>query len=201
MIRFKPYFLIVLILGSFIISSCKNDAEPDVKLPGIYLPAYPGSYWDYSDGTRSRVESQYQEHSYRASTNSTSYTETYLVPVIDGQYLYEYSVYQLSTIYPLRKLLDITPKQSWIVEENNEVKVERYSGHLDSLVVAYPNKDSVFKSVVTSVEYIDSLGEDRWNRKEYYAKNVGLIRVDINDPFDTLPPVIQKEIRTYYINK
>jgi hypothetical protein len=199
----KLFNTVILIFSCFalIFSSCKDTKQPDVILPKEYLPAYPGSYWDYTDGTRSRVEPQYEEHSYRESANSTSYSEACLVSVIDGKYLYEYSVYQSSPIYPLRKLLSDKNENAWVVEDNNGVRLLRHSQSIDSLIVIYPHKDSIFRNIIISVEYIDSLGEDRWTRKEYYAKNVGLIRVDVNNPFDTIAPVIEKEIRTYHINK
>ena len=203
MINYSKNALFSICIGALLLASCKKQEDPDTKLPGAYLPAYPGSYWDYSDGTRSRVEPQYELHSYRESPNSTNKTASVYVPVLDGQYLYEYSVYQSSPVYPLKQLLSTTVNQTWVVEMNNNIPVNRYSAFLDSLVVAYPGKDSVFKKVFTVVEYVakDTLDENDWNRKEYYANNVGLIRVDINDPYDTLPPVIQKEIRSYFINK
>jgi hypothetical protein len=195
--RCKYFLIFGLIL--VIVASCKKEDVPETVLPGEYLPAYPGSYWDYSDGSRSRVEPQYAIHSYRQAANSVKMTNEAYVPVLDGQYLYEYSVWQSSPVYPLKKLLS-TSSDEWIVDENNNVKIYRQSKKLDSLVIAYPGKDSVFKSVIATVEFMGTFNENNWSRREFYAKNVGLIRVEINNPYDTLPFVVEKEIRTYFIN-
>lgn len=190
--------VLTLAVCAALLASCDKGTDADYITPGEYLPAYPGSYWDYSDGTRVRATS-YELHSYRPSTTSPEYTDECYVPVWDGHYLYKYSIYQQSPIYPLRKLLTGSGTSTWIVEENNNVKIKRHEVHLDSLVIAA--LDTVFHDVCQVTEYQETLDfTDYWSIREYYALNVGLIRVEVKNPYDTATFVVQKEIRAYHIN-
>ncbi|MBR6082262.1 MAG: hypothetical protein IKP62_04985, partial [Salinivirgaceae bacterium] len=62
--------------------------------------------------------------------------------------------------------------------------------------------DSLYKSVYRVTEFLESLDDtDHWNIREYYAKNVGLVKVEVNNPHDSADFVVQKELRSYFINK
>ena len=194
--------LVFMLVAVLLLTSCKKNDSYNYVYPKTYLPAYPGSYWDYSNGERSSVDPEYQLYSYETSVSSNVKSGTVYVPRLDGQYLYEYSITQNSTVYPVKKLLEETVSSDpWVVNVLNNEKIDRETTQiLDSLVIHYPGKDSVFRNVVVVVEYIDSLTAQRWNVKEYYAKNVGLIRRDINNPWDNQDSVVEKEIRGYFIN-
>jgi len=199
-------------LGLFIVffgllTSCTKEDALTIVYPKEYLPAYPGSWWVYSNGERVTVQPEYVAHSYQPSINSNDYTSEKLVPCIDGNYLYEYSITQYSTLYPIKKLLEESVSQKpWIVNEvNGEIIYRQTIKKLDSMYIYKPSfgtpvVDTLFKSVLVVVEFSDTLTAAKWNTKEYYAKNVGLICTEINNPFDTLNPVIQKVIIDYYIN-
>lgn len=194
-------FLLIL---SF--ASCKKNTEIEYVYPKAYLPAYPGSYWDYTNGERVLTSKEYVEHQYEESINSNQKTPKKYVPQYMGQYLYEYDVTQNSTTYPLKKLLDEEVGKSWEVNKINNQKIFRKIIEKKAeMRIPFPpfNKpiDSLIKDILVVVEYIDTLGEERWNSREYYAKNIGLIRIDINNPFDENPPVVQKQIQGYHINK
>ena len=192
---FKLSFIVAA--GLAIFAACGNGSDPQYITPDAYLPAFPGSYWDYTDGTRVRATS-YELHSYRPSTTSTDYTDECYVPVWDGHYLYKYSIYQPSPLYPMKDLLRAKGSAVWIVDENNGDKLKRSEVAIDSLVVG----DSVYKNVYCVTEFIESLDNvDHWNTREYYAKNIGLVKVEVNNPHDTLGCVVQKELRHYFINK
>jgi len=195
---FKNKFF-TLFAGLALLVACDKGDDYEYVTPGEYLPAYPGSYWDYSDGSRVRA-TDYETHNYRLSVSSPDMSETCYVPVWDGKYLYKYSVYQQSTIYPMRKLLVGSGTSTWIVEENNNVKLKRHEEHIDSLI--FPALDTVFKDVCVVTEFQEIFDFNKhWNVREYYAKNVGLIRVEVNNPYDTLDCVLLKEIRAFHINK
>ncbi len=203
----KAHSLIISIifLTTFFLA-CEPDAEPQIVYPLSYLPAYPGSSWDYSNGEQVVVSSSYEIHSYQSTIESTEKTDTKYVPYYSGSYLYEYSIIQNSTVYPLKKLLDETAGGAWLVNEINNVSIMRQlTSTIDSMIIQFPPYtspiDCVFKNIVVVVEFLDSLGVDRWNTKEYYAKDVGLIQVEIDNPLDENESVIQKQIRAYYINK
>ncbi len=199
---------LIVIMWVLLISltGCKKDTETVYVLPKDYLPAYPQSFWDYSNGQRVLVASTYQSHSYQDKINSPAYTATKYVPVIDGRYLYEYSIYQNSTAYPLKELLSESSGASWVINELNNEKVYRavisQSDAIDiTLLQSSGTKDTTFSDVITVVEYLESLGQDAWSLREYYAKGVGLIRVDVSNPYEGEAFVIQKELVNYSINK
>ena len=187
----------IVAAGLAVFAACGDGSDPQYITPDAYLPAFPGSYWDYTDGTRLRATG-YELHSYRPSTTSTDYTDECYVPVWDGHYLYKYSIYQPSPLYPMKELLRAKGSAVWIVDENNGDKLKRSEVAIDSLVVG----DSVYKDIYCVTEFIESLDNvDHWNTREYYAKNIGLVKVEVNNPHDTLGCVVQKELRHYFINK
>lgn len=199
-------FFATTALALAVMASCEKGNDAKYFEPDVYLPAYPGSYWDYTDGTRVRA-TNYELHSYRLSTSSSKRSEECYVPVWDGKYLYKYSIYQSSPLYPMKELLK--PKGSsspWVVDENNGVRLKRSEVHLDSMFIRMPAdsvsfKDSVFKDVYRVTEFLETYDDvNYWNLREYYAKNVGLIKVEVNSPNDT-NYIVQKEIRAYHINK
>lgn len=197
------YLLLIIVIGFM---ACEDDEDPTFEYPNSYLPAYPGSLWDYTNGERVLTLPSYELHSYETSINSTENSTEKYVPVYNEQYLYGYSVYQNSTVYPLKKLLEETAGSAWQVSEvNNSPVMRQVIEKLDTLIIPFPPYtnpvDSIFTDVIVVVEFIDSLGVERWNTKEYYADSVGLIQVEVNNPFDTTEAaVLQKQIQAYYIN-
>jgi hypothetical protein len=195
-------FFVIFAITLFSVS-CKKDDPLDVVEPKAYLPAYPGSYWDYSNGERVAVHTQYVAHSYQESINSTVSTPEKLVPQIGNQYLYEYSITQNSTTFPLKTLLSETVSSNWEVNEIQGEKIYRKTVEsISSMYLKLPNKDSVlYSNVLVVVEYTDSLGSEKWNYKEYYAKDVGLIQLEVNNPYDNNAPVIEKQLISYSIRR
>lgn len=193
--RFK--LALIAVAGLAVLASCDKGSDPKYITPEAYLPAYPGSYWDYTDGTRVRA-TNYELHNYRPSTTSPDYTDECYVPIWDGHYLYKYSIYQSSPLYPLKELLRAKGSSVWIVDENNGQKLKRSEVFVDSLAVG----DSLYKSVYCVTEFLENLDNtNHWNLREYYAKNVGLVKVEVNNPNDSADFVVQKELRSYFINK
>lgn len=196
--------IIFIITLSFIIIGCKRTDEAEFILPKGYLPAYPGSYWDYTNGERVLTSPNFVLHSFPDSLEAIKSSEDFYVPMYNNQYLYEYCITQNSKTYPIKKLLDEKAGDAWMVTKiNNEPIMRQVSATLDKLVVPFPPYDNpidcVFTNIIVVVEFIDSLGVNRWNTKEFYAKDVGLIRVDVNNPFDEHGSIIQKQIKGYRI--
>lgn len=184
---------------------CEPEADPEFIYPKEYLPAYPGSYWDYTNGERILTSASYVSHSYEASISSIENTGSVYVPMYNNEYLYEYTITQNSTEYPTMKLLEEKIGNPWTIRTINGEAVKRQMvAAPDSLIIPFPPytnpSDSVFKDILVVVEFIDSLGVERWNLKEYYAKNVGLVRVEANNPLDTLSEIVIKEIQAYKIS-
>jgi hypothetical protein len=199
------FFFIILFTLS--LSNCKKDDPLTVVKPKEYFPAFPGSYWYYTNGEVSTVSKEYVAHSYPLSVNSTEYSEEKLVPFIDNKYyLYEYGITQNSMKYPLKKLLSESLSDKWVVNEVDGQKIYRQTTEkLDSIYLKMPavngKIDSVkYKDVIVVIEYMDTLGVTRWNTKEFYSKNIGLIRVDVNNPYDVSDAIIFKQLTHYHIN-
>lgn len=196
--------IIVFFVAIFIVISCEDDPIEVVE-PKDYIPAYPGSYWDYTDGGRVSVNAEYVMHSYQYEVNSTSTTDEVLVPQIGSEYIYEYGITQNSIAYPLKQLLSESVSSSWVVNRINEQDIYRKTiESIDSMYIKIPTGNTVdstlYVNTLVVVEYMDSLGDLRWNTKEYYSQYVGLIRVEINNPYDTLEPVVQKQLLYSHIN-
>lgn len=191
--------LILFFTATLLILSCSDETDLKIVYPRSYLPAFPGSWWTYTNGERSLVDPNYQPNSFQTEINSTVWSDEKLVPYIDGAYLYEYSITQMSTEFPLKKLLAESVTAEWVVNHINGEDVLRKSiAKLDTFYLAHDS--SLYKKVVVVIEYQESLGVNAWNTKEYYADSVGLIRQEINNPYDTLSSIIRKELKTYYIN-
>jgi len=200
----RNLFLLISII--FITISCdKNDALT-IEYPKEYLPAYPGSIWYYSNGDVSKVHTNYVAHRYQPYMNSTEYTTEKLVPFIDNKYLYGYDITQNSMSFPLKTLLSETSGKPWIVDTVGTEKIYRETVQLiDSMYLRFPSDENpldsvLYYDVLEVVEYLNSFDNTEWNIKEFYSKNIGLIRVEINSPYDTFQPVVQKQLVNYNIN-
>lgn len=194
----------ILFLATFFLA-CEPEAEPEIVYPNSYLPAYPGSSWNYSNGEQVVVSPSYELHNYQPDISSIEKTASKYVPYYNGSYLYEYSIIQNSTVHPLKKLLEEKAGKEWLVNEINDVKIMRQvTGTIDSMIIELPTETSsveyLFEDVVVVVEFLDSLGYSKWNTREFYAKDVGLIQVEVNNPFDENDAVLHKQIRSYKIN-
>lgn len=192
--------LLTILAAILIFSSCNKDDLITIVYPKDYLPAYPGSYWDYTNGERVSVHPYYVTHSYQYDDNSPDHTSEMQVPKIGTQYLYEYGITQNSVRFPLKQLLSETVNSSWVVNEINSQEIYRKTiGTIDSMCIKIPSDiivldSTMFYDILVVVEYTDSMGVDNWNTKEFYSKDIGLIRVEINNPYDTLSPIVQKQL-------
>lgn len=192
----------LLIFASILlfIASCKKEDALTIVYPKDYLPAYPGTTWYYSNGDISKVHFDYVAHQYMADLNSTQYTAEKLVPYIDHEYLYEYKITQNSMLYPLKKLLSETKNSPWIVDEAGGKIIYRETTQvMDSMYLRFPSDENsldstLYYDILVVVEFLEDNDNTTWNTKEYYSKNVGLIRVEINNPEDTIASVVQKQL-------
>ena len=199
MARGKIWVSIVLLF----FLGCNKDSEIAFVVPLDYLPATPGSHWTYTNGERIMTGNSYVEHRYMLGTESSELSEVKKVPVYDSEYLYEYKITQASTQFPLKKLLEEKEGEAWQINLINGQKVMRQAvAFNDSFpITQLGTADTTwYTNVVEVVEFLDSAKAENWYLKEYYAKNVGLIRTDIDNVFDTLSAIIEKEIIDFYIN-
>ncbi len=92
----------ILALSALVfLGSCKKDREYETHYPKSYLPAYPGSYWEYSDGSKILTSDEFEigeifeSESNYGQTELTTCTliETPKFLVYQGKYLKNYTVY------------------------------------------------------------------------------------------------------------
>lgn len=195
----------LLLIGFFLFlfSSCLPDEEFEILYPKDYFPAYPASYWTYNNGTTVKVDPGYYLYSYEDSIDSNHKTDEIYVPRIDEQYVYEYGITQNSTRVPLKKILDESVSSPWIVDYWNGKPVYRQTIATNNAVAIFDtiyNIDTTYSDVLTVIEFAEELTDSVWFRKEYYARYVGLIRVEINNYQDTLNPIVSYDIVDYFIN-
>ncbi|MBE9467820.1 MAG: hypothetical protein IMY72_05785 [Bacteroidetes bacterium] len=198
----KELILLFILVISF---SCQKENDPSVISPKSYFPAYPGSYWVYTDGETRTVEPDYCLHSYQQGVVGPDFSEEAYVPKMGQQYVYEYGITQNSVTHPLKQLLSEKLNDTWVVKDwNNEEIIRKVIAINDTVKInQYPstsNKINSYNPVIVVIEYSSSEGEKHWRSKEYYAKNIGLIRRDINISREIIEPVIVFELVSCSIN-
>lgn len=97
----KHYFIIISMI--LLIAGCKKDENQiSTILPGNYFPVYPGSYWVYLENNskiikNSTSDTYVENHYYMGEAQKedgsiyTRYSETVLVPLLNGNPIYKYS--------------------------------------------------------------------------------------------------------------
>lgn len=202
MIRFASS----IIFFALLLSGCK-ETEVDYIFPKDYLPAYPESYWVYSDGTTTKVSPSYHKHKYYEELEGTATTDEVYVPIMNGQYVYEYEITQNNNRIPLKQMLSEVNGDDWRVDYWQDGEIRRKVIDKDVTIslsqpVVTPESTSdgqqTFDSVIIVIEYYKS-GDvaSPWLTKEYYAPFIGLIRQDVNrDGIN----IIFKELTRYYIS-
>ncbi len=197
--------ILLLLLISVLAFSCAKDEEPPFIYPKSYFPAFPGSYWIYTNGETKTVAPDYCLHSYQQGIVSPDFSDDAYVPRIGQQYVYEYSITQNSTTYPLKKLLSEKFDDSWVVNDwdGNEIKRKVVSVDDTINIDQYPyinDSVTVYSPVIEVIEFSSNEGDTLWFSKEYYAKNIGLIRRDINISHDSINAVVEFELVKCLIN-
>lgn len=200
-----------ILLLALVVYGCRKDdcgkqtiitASYDTILPHPYLPAYPGSWWEYNDSIRTETLEDWQVFKYREYTggNCGSYAvDSIFLPVtIDKKerFLYydryisqdEYC-YKDHSVHVLFNT-EADQWESWYdptycfytkgghtepVATKNRILVEE----LDAMTI----NGTVFNDIKVIKEEDRYSGHLSFTRIYYYAKNVGIIR-EIHDPAD-----------------
>ena len=191
-----------LIIFTIIIFGCgKNETE--IIFPEKYFPAYPESWWIYSNGTTVKVDPGYHLHQYNSDLSSSPTTEVW-VPRINEQYVYKYKITQNNNRIPLRELLRERVNETWVVDNWQGEEIKRKVEKVDATIIL--NKkiiktgDSIFKEVILVIEFFPD-NETVWISREAYAPDVGLIRRELNLSDTSVVPFIEKELIDFLINK
>lgn len=250
--------------GFLLLLGCKKEPKYDTIFPEEYFPAYPGSYWVYTNGVTKTTEAYYRLH--------TVNSEDVYVPVYDGEIVNGYKVGNKEIInfngYPWQVgEFDGMEIYREIVDQDTSLRIIQYpyndSIHCDTLfenvtsipvdtiinlievddcdgyfdcdtalincnnphscdtlyyalieeIIYYDTAfidtilydcDSItmYNNVIVVKEYVSSLDElDCWFYKEYYAKDVGLVKREVAGCSDSTSYITEFELVKYEINK
>lgn len=193
---------ILLLIGTLMIFAACKDTEVEYLFPKDYFPAYPESYWVYSDGTTVTVSPGYHKHNYYEELESNVTTDEVYVPMIDNHYVYEYSITQNDNRKPLKKLLSESTNDNWIVGywKNGEIK-RKVINNDTSVTLSAPVADidqQTFDSCIIVEEFYKDTIAHAWMTKEIYAPKIGLIRQEIRRGEDSL---VLKELIRFFISE
>ncbi len=191
----------ILILGFVVLLGC-NEGENEFIFPKDYFPAYPQSYWVYSNGTTVKVSPGYHEHKYYEGLESTATSDNVYVPKIESQFVYEYSITQNDNRVPLKKLLSERSGDDWLVNYWEDGQIRRQVINKDtSVTLSSPLENEgiqTFDSCIIVIEYFKDTIAHEWQTKEIYAPKVGLIKQEVRR--DSIS-IIYKELIRYYISE
>lgn len=216
-------FGVLLVLIGII--SCKKDNEIkpndsvvyDTIKPLEYFPAFPGSYWIYDNNDTLKVADQYEKYIY----NSAGYTappdyDTLILPklILNGiynkpnefAYVKEYSISQANgSDYrdpPFKTLLSLTEGSEFTI--GGSYQNHAITGKTVKVDTVINIGATEYRNVIITIHFdvaFNMSPEDCAHVREYYAKDVGLIKRETrNYPVET-EFVTEIELVDYKINK
>ena len=125
-------------------AACKEEPQYDTLYPKAYFPAYPGSYWVYSNGVTKVTDAYYRLH--------TINTQDVYVPIYDGKVVIGYTVDD-------KQIINFDDA-SWKVDEFQDNNIYRKIVNLDTSldIIQYPYHDSIHCDTI--FEQYDSIPVD-----------------------------------------
>lgn len=190
----KTYILIIYFI--VLVVGCENES-PDIELnnnelkkfdtifPGDYLPAFPGSYWIYSDGDTIKTGKDFElsiiyEPHYDFSTGVDMFDtciaiDTAYFPIYGNKILNRYTTYWWSSNVRCAKfkLLDEIEGSGWTISSSKNDWSGMSVKSKDSRIVL-PNQIS-YDSVIVMVYNYTINNYNITKYEYYYAKNIGFI--------------------------
>ena len=207
-IDLKSFMKTTFIIGALSILigfiSCKKDKEYDKIEPLEYFPAFPGSYWIYDNNDTLKVEG-YEKYTYNSSFyTATDEYVTLVLPklTLNGifnqkdafAYLKEYSLskssnsnYRDPAFIELLSLIEgaeFTISAPWQGSQmlGKTIKVDT------SIFIGTKKYENVIVTIHFDYACVSITGRSPENCafvKEYYAKNIGLIKRERRYHFDS----------------
>ena len=213
--NWESIFILTLIILAM---SCKKDPELDPDLitytnpsvnssfdtifPLSYLPCFPGSFWKYLDSSNDTTTIN-TDPSYVKDNWTWGYdSNTAFVPVYNGIPTWEYQArdghVSHSGSSPFKRILsDSLPIGSnWLVSYWGGTGVSRKIISNDTTIII--NGNSYFPIIVIEEYYSTGPSDYIWIAKRYYAKDIGMIKEDLNNDLDST--INTKVIIEYFIN-
>ncbi len=224
--NFFNYILIILIV---IITACKKQdlpALPDIPkqqtttppaaipviTPMSYFPAWPGSYWVYGGADTLSVEDKFQLCSkYVTWYNTPPPFETVYMPRFkrnkvfttcpNNAFIHGYLMESPSARLLYRTLLEENLYQ-WFRVKFSGAADDLYNGRTIAVDTTIQVNNITYNNVIVVINYRETVGEliFDWHYREYYAKNVGLIKREYRNPLVSEQIYTVLELKSYFIN-
>lgn len=220
----KHLILITLALSTLTYSckkaNCHNNEQVTVSFDTIpmhpYFPAYPGSYWEYDDGSTISMGNTYdvfKKNISQQEVDSCTYeTNSVELGIKYGSYYLQgnrmYNSYQLTNFGALqyeRKKIDTIVGNTIYYNYNYldgnmggpDIRREVVEEFIPYLTIQDTTYTNVYKTKYTHT-FDGSMNGFSTSKYRYYAKNVGLI---IEEKLDgILGNPYRKELVNYHIN-
>lgn len=191
LIAFIPVFVLIIVSGCDKTICTNSVAElegTDTIYPNAYYPAYPGSWWEYDDGTREAVDLEWHNLTIDAGKSqlwkcSHTVQKQVVVPKIQNIYLHGDK-----SIYADGRLVDqlFSDEAEWVKWENDcpnaagcEAVRTRVAVHPE-----YEVNGTTYSEVLEIREdsYVYQADISKYDSDVYfYANNIGLIRLIDHD--------------------
>jgi len=176
---------IILILLVLIFPFCKKDEIKNYQTiyPLPYLPAYPGSYWVYSQSNNTitvNASDEYVLTSFKSNELQGTPLDSFYAPVLNNLpwgennfFVVGYSTpVKLGNHYSFVKILSDSLNDSW--SYNSYVVCSRMVNAIDSTVVV---NNVTYSNVIIIEDHEEGCPtENSVIERFYFAKNIGLIK-------------------------
>jgi len=209
----KMGFVFIVLLFSIQFSCVKKKLPPkkiETIQPLPYLPAFPGSYWKYSNGDTYTTSATYKKDVYSVfyGSNLVYTADTFYVPIYNGAPLWGYKVHdEYAIVWPneqttplVRIISDSLPTgANWrVARSGNHSGVWVYISAKDTSISIsgkdyYPTIVLYYKSIVNNDRQIPY-------KRAYYTKNIGLVKEELLSWMDS-SVISEKHIVDYFINR
>lgn len=197
-------------IAKYVMVLKKEETKYDTIYPLQYFPAFPGSYWNYSNGKSLQMEDQYQIFYYdKAPWGVKPVCDTIYLPKFKINSIYGYSQsyvygYEISTgtfRLPLRQILSEVVGPTFQTSEifGGNASYGKTIKKDTSMVINGVKFDNVL--IVINYFWNQHIGNLPWNIKEYYAKDVGLIKRESRDLNKPTIITVDFELISYKINR
>ena len=200
----NKYFYIIFSLLFIALFSCEKESDETIGVlpiePLEYFPAYPGSYWVYSNNDTLKVADEYKSYTYQVYENGLT-NKTGLFPqlILNGiynkgasiAYVNEYSIsareYWHDAPFPFISILSPTKGKIFFSYNMDSHSLIGQTVIIDtSITINNVLYDDVIVTLYYDGHFIGTR-EEIADKKEYYAKDIGLIKRETRDfPNDTL---------------
>ncbi|WP_317899784.1 hypothetical protein [Aurantibacillus circumpalustris] len=232
----KKIIYFVLLFALTLVSCKKEGDEPKVELnatipvdpiivydtikPSSYFPAYPGSYWTYTDDKNqsftSSISPTYQKDAYsnydinRAPPLLISTVDSVYVPFSNGYPIWGYKLHTgtgYSKFDPVfTQFLSENLGAAWTVKDGNHDRTYEHVIAKDTTIII--NGHSYYPTlVIFGYIYHDNSPAITYLYRTYYTKDVGQIKYERLTGYGTsyagngVAVTATSELTSYFINK